>query len=97
MKKLLLLSVLGLFACTKPVIKVSSTVGMYKNGYKYHYYHNGTSVDTNVFIAQSGDSVRLYSAMASPTIHYAYLVVNNDTVLSHNGFQDTCNLFYIIP
>jgi len=97
MRKLLLLSVLGLFACTKPVIKVSSTVKMYKNGYKYHYHHNGASIDTNVFIAQSGDSVRLYSAMALPINHYAYLVVNNDTVLSHNGFQDTCNLFYIIP
>jgi len=97
MKKLLLLSVLGLFACKKPVIKVNNTVEMYKNGYKYHYYHNGASIDTNVFIAQSGDSVRLYSAMALPINHYAYLVVNNDTVLSHNGFQDTCNLFYIIP
>lgn len=97
MKKLLLLSVLGLFACNKPVIKISSNVKMVKNGYKYHYFHNGASIDTNQFIAQSGDSVRLYSAMSVPLNHYAYLIVNNDTVLSHNGFQDTCNLFYIIP
>lgn len=97
MKKLLLLSVLGLFSCNKPTIKVSSNVEMVKNGYKYHYFHNGASVHTNQFIAQSGDSVRLYSAMSVPLNHYAYLIVNNDTVLSHNGFQDTCNLFYIIP
>lgn len=85
-------------SCQKEVItKSTHSVKMYRNGHKFQYIHNGTPQDTNVFTAQSGDSVRLYSAMSVPMSHYSYLVIDNDTVLSHNGFQDTANLFYIIP
>lgn len=98
MKKLLLLvGVLVFVSCQKEtIVKTQKEVTMKRNGYKYQYIHNGIPQDTNVFMANVGDSIRLKSQMSVPMSHYAFIIVNNDTVFSHNGLQDSVNFSYII-
>ena len=92
------MATLTIVGCKKETpTKSTHSVVFNRDGQKYQYFHNGVVLDTNAFTAQTGDSVRLYSAESLPQSHYAEIVVDGLIVASHSGYQDTTNLTYLIP